>query len=242
VKDGTTTLSPTSIASREAGEGREGSTCATTAAERIVRERLAELLAACPAPSADQARRCFGAIVGFFAADAAAQPSHWVYELSRLAGVLRERGQYERPEFASPALNGFYSLPIGSRTCYADQAWVLAQHLLARAAAASTGGAHVAIQPEQLEEEFSAAFGVGGSLGYGPLESTTGLTREQMPIDGCVGRGTEHARPGRVVGGGSGLDTHNPLPHGVWWRLSPQTRAASPRLFDQRFSERLETA
>lgn len=160
IKEGTTITSETSIA---AAPGRD--------AAAILQEKMAGL-------SSGIAQRCFGAIVGYFVSDAAAQPSHWVYEVPRLTATLRNRGIYDRPEFVSPALNAFYSLPIGNRSCYGDQAWVLMKHLV------DSGNSTLSVTPQKLEAEFTTAFDVNGSLGYGAIDGTLGLTQENMPIDG----------------------------------------------------------
>lgn len=94
------------------------------------------------------------------------------------AAALRAAGSLDTPEFVSPTLNAFYSVPLGNRSCYGDQAFVLMQHLVAH------GGV---LEPSELSHELEAAFrpeSEGGSLGYGELEGTNGLTNKEMPIDG----------------------------------------------------------
>ena len=125
-----------------------------------------------------QSARAFASIVGFFAADAAATSSHWNYELGPFADALRSVDTYQTPEFVSPTLNPFYAVPLGYRSCYGDQAFVLLSHLVAN------GGE---LDPETLADEFDAAFrpdDEGGTFGYGTLEGTNGLTNAEMPIAG----------------------------------------------------------
>jgi hypothetical protein len=64
-----------------------------------------------------QDSRALGAILGCFAADAAAQPAHWNYAQTLYQQQLRQLGVWEEPEFMRPSLNAFYRIPCGYSTC-----------------------------------------------------------------------------------------------------------------------------
>ncbi|KAK9528033.1 hypothetical protein VZT92_014535 [Zoarces viviparus] len=73
------------------------------------------------------ADRAIGAIIGAAAADAAAQPMHWIYDPDRLKEVLSDLEPC--PEFRPQSANPFYRRTTGEQTCYGDQAYVLLESL-----------------------------------------------------------------------------------------------------------------
>lgn len=79
---------------------------------------------------AAQSVRAVNAVLGALVADAAAVPSHWVYDLEKLGHALKEakRG----PAFLDPPNAGFYRVPEGHPSGYGDQVFVLLQSLAAQ--------------------------------------------------------------------------------------------------------------
>lgn len=80
------------------------------------------------AVAAGQVRaRAAAAILGSQVADAAAVPSHWIYDPEKMEKALAtmKRG----PAFMDPPRNGFYRVPSGGQSCYGDQAFVLLSSL-----------------------------------------------------------------------------------------------------------------
>ncbi|MEQ2282920.1 hypothetical protein AMECASPLE_005744 [Ameca splendens] len=73
------------------------------------------------------ADRAIGAIIGAAVADAAAQPTHWIYNSDRLKEVLSDLEPC--PEFRPQSANPFYRRTTGEQTCYGDQAYVLLESL-----------------------------------------------------------------------------------------------------------------
>lgn len=78
-----------------------------------------------------ESERGSAAVLGACVADAAAQPLHWNYDTKKLDEKLQNADKHENPEFLHPSGNPFYTLPTGSNTCYADQAFVLLESLVA---------------------------------------------------------------------------------------------------------------
>lgn len=71
--------------------------------------------------------RRVAAVVGALVADAAAQPLHWLYNEEKLKGII---GDEDEIEFWEPSHNPFYRIPLGSNTCYGDQAFVILKSLV----------------------------------------------------------------------------------------------------------------
>ncbi|XP_076436592.1 crystallin J1A-like [Babylonia areolata] len=71
--------------------------------------------------------RRVAAVVGALVADAAAQPLHWIYDESKLKGII---GDKEEVEFWEPSQNPFYRIPVGRPTCYGNQAYVILRSLV----------------------------------------------------------------------------------------------------------------
>lgn len=76
--------------------------------------------------SAVKARRA-AAVLGALAADAAAQPLHWIYDDNKLKAIVGDR---EDVEFWQPSHNPFYRIPVGKQTCYGDQLLVVLESLV----------------------------------------------------------------------------------------------------------------
>ncbi|XP_077987053.1 crystallin J1A-like, partial [Glandiceps talaboti] len=72
--------------------------------------------------------RAISAIVGAYVGDAAAQPLHWVYNLSDLDKAVEG---YDNPEFRKPSANPYYTIATGRVSAYGDQAVVLLESLVA---------------------------------------------------------------------------------------------------------------
>jgi hypothetical protein len=101
--------------------------------------------------------RAFWAIVGCLLADAAAQPTHWNYKLSYFHDDLQRRNRWNTPEFLRPSLNTYYHIPMGSNSCYGDQA---REVLFSIAECAG-------VDPHAVERRFADRFSEYGD--YGPL-------------------------------------------------------------------------
>lgn len=119
------------------------------------------------------ANRAIGAIVGSAAADAAAQPLHWIYDLQKLQSIL---DQNPNPEFRAESANPFYRRQTGEQSCYGDQAYVLLESL------SECGGLDV----EDLKNRTLKFFGPG-SVYDTPVNDPyreKGGPRPQLPIEG----------------------------------------------------------
>uniref|UniRef100_A0A3Q4BEY8 Uncharacterized protein n=1 Tax=Mola mola TaxID=94237 RepID=A0A3Q4BEY8_MOLML len=119
------------------------------------------------------ANRAMGAIVGSAAADAAAQPLHWVYDLQKLQAIL---AQDPNPEFHSESANPFYRRQTGQQSCYGDQAFVLLESL------SECGGLNV----DDLKQRTLKFFGPGSEYDT-PVNDpyrVKGGPRPQLPIEG----------------------------------------------------------
>lgn len=123
-------------------------------------------------------RRASYALLGAVVGDAAAQTCHWNYDREAFHVALREAGRYDDPEFFQ--LNKFYSLPLGSQSCYGDQLLVVARHLNEWKLHGDTGpmneGGLVA-----LVNRFESAFDSASPYGPWPLPKNHG---PDMPVDG----------------------------------------------------------
>ena len=76
--------------------------------------------------------RASASVLGACVADAAAQPLHWNYDTKKLDQKLKIAEKLNDPEFlVASESNPFYNIPTGSNTCYADQAFVLLESLVA---------------------------------------------------------------------------------------------------------------
>jgi len=108
--------------------------------------------------------RAFKCILGAVVADAATQPLHWIYDAEKLRTIVSSASM--QPEFYSPPQNPFYSIPVGSNTCYGDQIMALLESL-----AESKGW-----NPNDYIKRLVAVFGPGT-----PYEQ--GMSgRNQLPI------------------------------------------------------------
>lgn len=121
--------------------------------------------------------RAFWAIVGCLLGDAAAQPTHWNYKLSYFHEDLRRRNRFETPEFLRPSLNTYYHIPMGSNSCYGDQAREVLLSLVE-----SKG-----LDPHSLERRFVDRFSEDGD--YGPL-----------PQEGLYNGNKQHVRELPITG------------------------------------------
>lgn len=74
--------------------------------------------------------RAFWAVVGCLVADAAAQPTHWNYKVTYYQDALKDAGRWENPEFISPSMNAYYHVPLGSHSCFGDQAVTILKSLV----------------------------------------------------------------------------------------------------------------
>uniref|UniRef100_A0A1A8PU46 Selenoprotein J n=1 Tax=Nothobranchius rachovii TaxID=451742 RepID=A0A1A8PU46_9TELE len=120
------------------------------------------------------ADRAIGAIVGAAAADAAAQPMHWIYDPDRLKEVLSDLEPC--PEFRSESANPFYRRTTGEQTCYGDQAYVLLESL------SQCGD----VDLQDLTKRFYEFFGPGTAYDL-PLNDPyrkKGGPKATLPIDG----------------------------------------------------------
>uniref|UniRef100_A0A8C2DQ85 Selenoprotein J n=1 Tax=Cyprinus carpio TaxID=7962 RepID=A0A8C2DQ85_CYPCA len=119
------------------------------------------------------ADRAIGAIIGSAAADAAAQPLHWVYDLQKLSMLLSESPE---PEFRPESANPFYRRNTGQQSCYGDQAFVLLESL------SECEGLNV----EDLKQRTYKFFGPGSEYDT-PVNDPyrdKGAPRPQLPIEG----------------------------------------------------------
>ena len=117
-----------------------------------------------------RALRSMLAIVGAFVADAAATPTHWVYDQAKLEAEVSAHG---RPvAFFQPSLNPFYTRPVGAATCYGEQLLITLRSLVAH------GGE---VDNRDIGRTIAETMGVDTE--YGPLDTTIFGTRK-LPIDG----------------------------------------------------------
>ncbi|XP_067889082.1 selenoprotein J isoform X2 [Heterodontus francisci] len=72
--------------------------------------------------------RAVGAVIGSLVADAAGQPLHWIYDVSRLDQILK--GREGTPEFVDPSQGLFYRRPTGAQSGYGDQTLALLKALV----------------------------------------------------------------------------------------------------------------
>eukprot|EP00656_Telonema_subtile_P002975 TRINITY_DN11371_c0_g1_i1.p1 TRINITY_DN11371_c0_g1~~TRINITY_DN11371_c0_g1_i1.p1 ORF type:complete len:302 (-),score=86.31 TRINITY_DN11371_c0_g1_i1:516-1421(-) len=114
------------------------------------------------------ADRAAAAVLGGLVADAAAQTTHWRYDVPAFHEALQQAEALEAPEFAWPALNTSYSLPRGAFSCYGDQAMTILESLVA------TQGQ---FSPEDAMARLVRVFGEDSV--YGPLERA-----QELPLDG----------------------------------------------------------
>lgn len=101
--------------------------------------------------------RAFWAVIGCLVGDAAAQPTHWNYKLTYFHDELQKNGRWDNPEFMRPSMNTYYHIPLGSQTCYGDQALEVLHSLV------DCSG----LVPSDVERKFVQKFGEHGE--YGPL-------------------------------------------------------------------------
>jgi hypothetical protein len=101
--------------------------------------------------------RAFWAVVGCLIGDAAAQPTHWNYKQSYFHDDLRKRERFNNPEFLRPSLNTYYHLPMGSQSCYGDQALEVLFSLVE----------WEGFEPHDVARRFVERFAESGD--YGPL-------------------------------------------------------------------------
>merc|ERR1719343_1567301 len=111
------------------------------------------------APNSAEAR-AFWAIVGCLLADAAAQPTHWNYKLSYFHDDLQRRNRWNTPEFLRPSLNTYYHIPMGSNSCYGDQAREVLFSIAERAG----------LDPHAVERRFADRFSEDGDYGLLPKD------------------------------------------------------------------------
>lgn len=70
-----------------------------------------------------KASRAVAAVLGAHIADAAAAPSHWVYDPSKMKECLEKANR--GPAFMDPPGNSFYKVSSSGLSCYGEQAFVL---------------------------------------------------------------------------------------------------------------------
>lgn len=116
--------------------------------------------------------RAFWAVVGTLVADAAAQPTHWNYKVTYYHEALRSLGRWEEPEFVVPSLNAYYRVPLGSQSCFGDQAACVLRSLV------RCGG----VDPHDVVQEHIHTFGLDGE--YGPELNPNGAAGGELPIEG----------------------------------------------------------
>jgi ADP-ribosylglycohydrolase len=121
--------------------------------------------------------RAFWAIVGALVADAAAQPTHWNYKISYFHDDLWRRNRWYTPEFLRPSMNTYYHIPMGSNSCYGDQAREVLLSLVECGA----------LDPHALERRFVSRFSEDGD--YGPL-----------PQEGLYNGNKQHVRELPITG------------------------------------------
>ena len=127
-----------------------------------------ELLAEAAAGLKGRRLRSLYAIVGGFVADAAATPTHWVYDAEKLAHEIGEQSA----AFFQPSLNPFYTRPVGSSTCYGEQLLITLRSLVEH------GG-----EVDDADIGRTIAEEMGVDTEYGELDMTIFGTRP-LPIDG----------------------------------------------------------
>jgi len=123
-------------------------------------------------------------------ADAAAQPTHWNYKVTYYHAALRDRGCWEAPEFTSPSMNAYYHVPLGSHSCFGDQAATVLRSLV------RCGGR---VDPNDLVAGHVERFGPAGE--YGALGRHDGATGGDLPISGPWRHGTISSFLRRVAAG-----------------------------------------
>eukprot|EP01063_Lacrimia_lanifica_P038070 TRINITY_DN7994_c0_g1_i2.p1 TRINITY_DN7994_c0_g1~~TRINITY_DN7994_c0_g1_i2.p1 ORF type:complete len:437 (+),score=88.74 TRINITY_DN7994_c0_g1_i2:189-1313(+) len=79
-------------------------------------------------------QRKVAALLGACVADAAARPTHWVYDVAALEAALRQGtgdgvDRWAAPEFFPVNLSPFYSIPTGANSCYFDIVHAVLAHL-----------------------------------------------------------------------------------------------------------------
>jgi len=70
--------------------------------------------------------RAVGAVVGAACADGASMPTHWVYDMTKLAAMVAGRDA----AFLEPPADAFYKYPVGSASPYGQQAATLLYSLV----------------------------------------------------------------------------------------------------------------
>mmetsp|Transcript_86529 Transcript_86529/g.253289 ORF Transcript_86529/g.253289 Transcript_86529/m.253289 type:complete len:428 (-) Transcript_86529:698-1981(-) len=143
--------------------------------------------------------RAFWAIIGLLVADAASQPTHWNYKVTYYHAALKERGCWEAPEFTSPSMNAYYHVPLGSQSCFGDQAATVLRSLVrcgGRVDTTDLVAGHVEKFGEQSE--------------YGKLGRHDGVTGGELPIKGPWRHGTVASFLKKVAAGKPYPECGNP--------------------------------
>eukprot|EP00746_Dinoflagellata_sp_MGD_P028917 gnl/MRDRNA2_/MRDRNA2_168426_c0_seq1.p1 gnl/MRDRNA2_/MRDRNA2_168426_c0~~gnl/MRDRNA2_/MRDRNA2_168426_c0_seq1.p1 ORF type:complete len:450 (+),score=80.43 gnl/MRDRNA2_/MRDRNA2_168426_c0_seq1:74-1351(+) len=116
--------------------------------------------------------RAFWAVVGMLVADAAAQPTHWNYKVTYYQDALKQAGRWDAPEFITPSMNAYYHVPLGSHSCFGDQAVQVLKSLV------HSGGVEIS----DLIKRHVDKFGPKGE--YGALGRHDGASGGELPIKG----------------------------------------------------------
>ena len=92
---------------------------------------LLNLAAAATARDDPTRARRVAALVGGFAADAAAMPLHWIYDTDAIATILTAANRTASPEFLVPSHAPYYDYPPGEFSPFGEQMLVYARELAA---------------------------------------------------------------------------------------------------------------
>jgi len=117
--------------------------------------------------------RAFWAVVGSLVADAAAQPTHWNYKQTYYHASLKDMGAWDCPEFLTPSINAYYRVPVGSHSCFGDQAATVLRSLV------HCGGK---VDIDDLTKRHITKFGPESD--YGALGRHDGAGAGDLPIEG----------------------------------------------------------
>ena len=140
---------------------------------------LTSLLARAAALPGSGPRR-LAALLGACAADAAARPLHWVYDVDALAAHLKEKELQDAPEFYPESRSPFYSLDTGDNSCYFDEALSALGALKA-----SEGNKY---DYDVLKDAIKADLGPGTRYDMAAREEFTKLTKEGKATGPLIGK------------------------------------------------------
>ena len=122
-------------------------------------------------------QRKVAAIIGATVGDAASRPLHWIYNQETLDNIL---GDTKTPEFWPESKSPFYTIPLGQRSCYNEEALTTL---------AAISGNEGVVDVKKICEKLKNNFGAG-------TEYDNALKRRRLQYDPA----NRNAFPGPVEG------------------------------------------